>query len=100
MKRNSLYLIIVSQWNPVEEKFEKKIVGWKGKMLSIGDMITLVNACLSNISLYMLLSFVEARKRFIKKADMHRKRMVWQEIDGQKRYHLVNWHCVPTQRLW
>jgi hypothetical protein len=46
--------LVVSQWDPVEEKFEKKIVVWKGNMLSIGDRVTLVNACLSSISLYML----------------------------------------------
>jgi hypothetical protein len=86
----------VSQWDPVEEKFRKKIARWKGNMLSIGDRVTLVNACLSSIALYML-SFLEAPKGFINKADMHRKRMVWQEIDGRKRYHLVNWHtvCLP-----
>jgi hypothetical protein len=80
----------------VEEKFGKKIAGWKGNMLSIGDRVTLVNACLSSIALYML-SFLEAPKGFINKADMHRKIMVWQEIDGRKRYHLVNWHtmCLP-----
>jgi hypothetical protein len=44
-----------------------------------------------------MLSFLEAPKGFIKKEDMNRKIMVWQEIDGKKRYHLVNWHtmCLP-----
>jgi mannosylglycoprotein endo-beta-mannosidase len=69
--------LVVSQWEPVEDKFGKKIAGWKGNMLSIGDRVTLVNACLSSIALYML-SFLEAPKGFINKADMHRKRMVWQ----------------------
>jgi hypothetical protein len=35
-----------------------------------------------------MLSFLEAPKGFIKKEDIHRKRMVWQEIDDKKRYHL------------
>jgi hypothetical protein len=69
----------------VGEKFGKKIAGWKGNMLSIGDRVTLVNACLSSIALCML-SFLEAPNGFINKAYMHRKRMVWQEIDGRKRY--------------
>jgi hypothetical protein len=88
--------LAVSQWVPIEEKFAKKIAGWKGNMLSIGDRVTLVNACLTSICLYML-SFLEAPKGFIHRADIHRKRMVWQEIDGRKRYHLVNWHtvCLP-----
>jgi hypothetical protein len=36
------------------------------------------------------LSFLEAPKGFIHRADIHRKRMVWPEIDGRKRYNLVN----------
>jgi hypothetical protein len=36
--------LAVSQWVPVEEKFAKKISGWKGNLLSIGDQVTLVNA--------------------------------------------------------
>jgi hypothetical protein len=85
--------LAVSQWDPLDEILERR---WKENMLSIGDRVTLVNACLSSISLYKV-SFVEAPKGFIKKAYMHRKRMVWQEIDGKRRYHLVNWHtvCLP-----
>jgi hypothetical protein len=88
--------LVVSQWDPVEEKFGKKIVGWKGNILSIGDRVTLVNSCLNINSLYML-SFLEAPKDFIEKADLHRKRMVWHEIDGKNRYHMVNWRtvCLP-----
>jgi hypothetical protein len=85
--------LAVSQWVPVEEKFAKKIAGWKGNMISIGDRVTLVNACLTSICLYML-SFLEAPKGFIDRADIHGKRIVWQEIDGKRRYHLVNWHTV------
>jgi hypothetical protein len=55
----------------VEENCGKKIAGWKGNMLSIGDRVTLINACLSSIALYIL-SFLEAPKGFINKEDMHR----------------------------
>jgi mannosylglycoprotein endo-beta-mannosidase len=67
--------LAASQWDPVEEKVGKKIVGWKGNMLSIGDRVTLVNSCLSSISLYML-SFLEASKGLMQKTYMHRNRMV------------------------
>jgi hypothetical protein len=56
----------------------------------------LASSGLTSICLYML-SFLEAPKGFIHRADIHRKRMVWQELDDMKRYHLVNWHtvCLP-----
>jgi hypothetical protein len=58
--------------------------------------VTFVNACLSSIPLYVL-SFLEAPKVFIKKADIHRKRMVWQELEEKNRSVLVDQHivCLP-----
>jgi hypothetical protein len=73
----------VSKWDPIAEKMGKKLSGWKGNMLSAGDRLTLVNACLSSITLYMI-SFLEAPKGFIQKADIIRKRMIWQEMEDKK----------------
>ena len=58
-----------------EKTAKKKISGWKGNILSTGDRVTLVNACLSSIPLYML-SFLEDPKGVIKKMNVHRIRMV------------------------
>jgi hypothetical protein len=57
--------LAASQWDHVDEKFGKNIVEWKGNMISIRHRVTLVNAFLNSISLYML-SFLEASKCFIK----------------------------------
>lgn len=67
-----------AQWRPVEEKIEKRMAGWVGNMLSIGDRVTLVNSCLSSIPLFML-SFLEAPKGVLKNMNSSRSRMVWQE---------------------
>jgi hypothetical protein len=88
--------LTMSKWNPIAEKMGKKLSGWKGNMLSASDRLTLVNACLSSITLYML-SFLEAPKDFLKKADIIRKRMIWQEMEDKKKYHLMKWDtvCLP-----
>jgi hypothetical protein len=57
-----------------------------------------VNACLSSITLYML-SFLQAPKGFLKKADIVMKRMIWQEMDDKKKYHLVKCDKVDCGRL-
>jgi hypothetical protein len=41
-----------------------------------------------------MLSFQEGPKGFIKKSDLHRKIVVWQELDDRRRYHLFNWYTV------
>jgi hypothetical protein len=46
-----------------------------------------------------MLSFLEAPKKLMKKANIDMKNMVWQEIDGRKRHHLVNWHIVASPKI-
>jgi hypothetical protein len=41
-------------WKPAEDKMEKKLGCWQGKMLDMGIRVLLINACLSSIPLYML----------------------------------------------
>ena len=36
------------------EKIEKRLTGWKGKSLSLGGCLTLVNAVLSSIPIYLM----------------------------------------------
>ena len=86
-----------SQWDCVTDKIEKRCGCWQGKLLgSIAGRITLVQACLTNIPLFMM-SFYVVPKGIIKKADFFRSRMVWQEDENVKKYHLVNWKdcCLP-----
>lgn len=85
-----------SQWKPLKEKMDKKLSGWKGNLLSIGGRAVLVNACFSSVSLYMLF-FLEAPEGVIKRRDQFRSRLLWQEYNGKKKYHLVNWPtvCLP-----
>lgn len=84
-----------AQWKPVEGKVEKRLAGWKGNFLSMGGRTVLINSCMSSVPLYML-SFLEA-KEVIKRIDHSRKRMLWHEHQGKRKYHLVNWHtvCLP-----
>lgn len=64
-----------SKWGFMEGKIDKKMAGWKGNILSIGDRISLTNACLSSIPLYMM-SFLEAPKESLKKMNTSRAIMV------------------------
>ena len=45
-------------WLPLIEKIKKRLAGWKGKSLSLGGRLTLVNMVLSSIPIY-LMSFYE-----------------------------------------
>lgn len=56
-----------------------------------GDI--LINSSLSSIPLYMM-SFYELPVGVRKRLDFFRARMLWQEGEGIKKYHLVAWDKV------
>lgn len=83
-------------WKGVTEKIEKRCACWQGRLLNMAGRVTLVQACLSNIPIYMM-SFYPLHVGVRKKADFFRARLVWQENEDKKKYHLVNWKtcCLP-----
>ena len=62
-----------ADWKEVEERFQKKLCAWKGKMLSVEWRLVLINSVLSNLSMYMF-SFFEVPREVLKKLDFYRSR--------------------------
>lgn len=55
-----------------------------------------MHACLTNIPMFII-SFYPLLVGVRKKADFYRARLVWQEDEDKKKYHLVIWKscCLP-----
>ena len=82
-----------SEWKVIEDRFEKKLSSWIGKLLSYGDRLILINSVLTSLPMFML-SFFEIPKGVRKRLDMFRSRFFWQS-DGQKRkYRLTKWEII------
>ena len=47
-----------SMWNPISERMEKKLSGWKRLYLSKGGRLTLIKSTISSLSTYYLSLFV------------------------------------------
>jgi hypothetical protein len=45
-------------WQEIENRIEKRLSGWKGKILSTGGRLVLINSVLSSLPMFML-SFFE-----------------------------------------
>jgi len=43
-----------TEWRKVEEYFKRRLSNWKGKHLSIGRRLTLINSVLSSLPIYMM----------------------------------------------
>jgi hypothetical protein len=84
-------------WRMVEERFQKKLSSWKGKMLSSGGRLVLINSVLSSLPMYMM-SFFRIPKGVLKKLDYYRSRFFWQCDDHKKKYRLAKWSILHKPR--
>jgi uncharacterized protein YpuA (DUF1002 family) len=53
-------------WKMVEERIEKMLSSWKGKYLSVGGRLVLINPVLTSLVMFMM-SFFKSQEEFSKK---------------------------------
>ena len=75
-------------WRLVEERFHKKLSSWKGKLLSIGGRLVLLDSVLSSLPMFMM-SFFRIPKGDFKKLDYYISRFFWQSDEYKKKYRLI-----------
>jgi hypothetical protein len=87
------------EWKPVEDRFEKKLACWLGKLLSYGDRLVLINSVLTSLPMFIL-SFFELPKGVRKRLDFFRSRFFWQSDQTKKKYRLTRWNiiCCPKDQ--
>lgn len=89
--------ILNKDWKLAENKMEHKLGCWQGRLQSIGGRLILLNSTLSSVPMYMI-SFYKLPKGVQERIDYFRKRFLWQEDQGIRKYHLVNWPLVCSPR--
>ena len=82
-----------AEWKHVEERLEKRLSSWKGKLLSVGGRLVLINSIFTNMVLYML-SFFQIPKGVLQRRDYFRSRFFWQGDSENKKYRLTKWNVV------
>ena len=88
-----------SDWKTIETKFKKKLSGWKGKLMSVGGRLVLINSVLASLVISML-SFFEIPRGFLERIDYFRSRFFWQSKNHKKKYRLDRWDilCQPKDQ--
>ncbi|WVZ98282.1 hypothetical protein U9M48_043744, partial [Paspalum notatum var. saurae] len=77
-------------WVKVEERFEKRLSSWKGKHLSIGGRLTLINLVLSSLSTYMMSFFSVPKGMFNKLDNFHSRPFFGREMKARRNTGLQN----------
>ena len=83
---------------PLIEKIESKLDGWKGKLISRGGRLQLMNSVLSSIPIYFMSSFL-LPIWVINRIDKIRRDFLWGKTDKRKGISLINWEvvCLPKE---
>jgi hypothetical protein len=87
-----------SEWQCVIGRFEKRLAMWKGKLLSSGGRLVLINSVLSSLPIFMM-SFFEVPIGVLKKLDAIFYRFYWKNGQFKKKYRLAKWNiiCQPKE---
>uniref|UniRef100_A0A8I7B6E0 Reverse transcriptase domain-containing protein n=1 Tax=Hordeum vulgare subsp. vulgare TaxID=112509 RepID=A0A8I7B6E0_HORVV len=76
------------EWKCVADRFDKNLSCWKGKLLSHGGWLILINSVLTSMPMF-LLSFFEVLVGVRKRLDFYRPRFFWQSDEVKKKYMLA-----------
>ena len=68
--------LLNKEWKIIEDRFEKKLGCWAGKMLSYGDRLVLINSVLTSLPMF-LFSFFQIPVGVRKRLDYFRSRFFW-----------------------
>ena len=80
-------------WDPVVEKVESKLQGWKKAFLSRGGGLTLIQAVLGSLPIYFM-SLFKAPCGVIGRLEKLMKGFLWEGVEEGKKFHLVKWEKV------
>lgn len=84
----------IKDWQVVIDKITSRIQGWKGKLLSYGGRLILLNSVISSIPIYWL-SVFKMPSKVRDRIDQLRKRFLWYGGHAvKKKYYLVSWETV------
>ncbi|KAI5417416.1 hypothetical protein KIW84_042139 [Lathyrus oleraceus] len=85
-------------WSMMLSKMKKRLSGWRGKHLSLGGKVTLLNSVINNLPIF-LLSFFKAPKCVLEDIIKIQRNFLWGDGGGSRKMCWVSWDkiCLKTE---
>ena len=80
-------------WNPILEKMERRLAGWKCLYLSKGGRVTLIKSTLSNLPTYFL-SLFPIPASVANRIERLQRNFLWGSFGDDPKIHLVKWATI------
>jgi hypothetical protein len=80
-------------WNPILEKIERRLAGWKKLYLSKGGRLNLLKSTLSSLPTYYL-SLFTIPKHMAARIEQLQRNFLWGGLGDGFTHHLVGWNTV------
>ena len=89
---------VVSVWNPILEKMERRLSGWQKLYLSRGSRLTLLKSMLSSLPTYFL-SLFTIPVSVAHRIEKLQRDFLWSGMGEEFKHHLVGWDkvCCPKE---
>ena len=86
-------------WNPILEKIERRLAGWKHLYLSKGGRVTLIKSTLSNLPTYFL-SLFPIPATVANRIEKLQKNFLWVELEMNQNSIWLNGLLFAVPLLW
>ncbi|XP_071712948.1 uncharacterized protein [Rutidosis leptorrhynchoides] len=82
-----------SSWQPIVEKFDKRLSDWVAKSISFGGRLTLIKAILSSIPLYYF-SLFHAPSSILSLLESKRRKKFWGGSSTENKINWIKWDQI------
>jgi len=89
----------ITIWDPVVERFHKRLAGWNSRLLSRGGRLTLLKSTLCSLPIYYM-SLFTIPTNIASGLEKIMRDFLWNSNDNGNGLHWLNWNevCRPKQQ--